>query len=89
MRIKVIFYWKGAGESYSLDTDIQVKDQVQLGAVLETMFEIYPMLTMQLPGQRDNDSLSAVLDVQVNGGLASLNSYVVNGDVVTFEILGG
>lgn len=85
----MIFYWKGAGESNSLDTDIQVKDQIQLGAVLETMFEIYPMLTMQLPDQRDNDSLSAVLDVQVNGGLASLNSYVVNGDVVTFELLGG
>lgn len=89
MKIKVIFCWKGDGESYSLDTDIQVNEQVQLGAVLETMFEIYPVLTIQLPGQRDNDSLSEVLDVQVNGVQASLNSNVVNGDVVRFDVLGG
>lgn len=87
--IKVVFYWQGAGEGQALETDIQVEGQVQLGAVLQILFELYPVLTAQMPGQRDNASLDEVVNVQVNGLQASLNSYVVNDNLVRFEILSG
>lgn len=87
--IKVVFYWQGDREGCPLETEIQVEGQVQLGDVLQILFEIYPVITLPLPALRDNDSLDEVLDVKINGVQASLNSYVVNGDLVKFKILGG